>query len=73
MKNEDLEVSDPKLSQMAVSLLSLLINAVAKQRYTVSEALRHPWITKPNETSAPIPCNFNQEMLSQYEAIDNLH
>ena len=31
LTNEDLQVSDANLSRMAVSLLSLLINAVAKQ------------------------------------------
>ena len=44
----------PGFSTLATNLFSKLTNFVSSKRYTASEALAHPWLTRINGTLIPL-------------------
>lgn len=48
---------DTKFSKIAIDLIEKLLNFETIHRYNIDQALKHPWITRVNETSIPITFN----------------
>lgn len=52
-----IEFDMTKFSKIAVDLIGKLLNFETIHRYNIDQALKHPWITRVNETSIPITFN----------------
>ena len=48
---------ESKFSKIAIDLIGKLLNFETIHRYNIDQALKHPWITRMNETSIPITFN----------------
>lgn len=60
---------DTKFSKIAIDLIDKLLNFETMQRYNIDQALKHPWITRMNETSIPITFN---DVFKTFEIEDKL-
>lgn len=52
-----LNFDDSKFSKISIDLIGKMLNFETIHRYNIDQALKHPWITRINETSIPITFN----------------
>lgn len=53
----ELKFDDSKFSKISKDLIGKMLNFETIHRYNIDQALKHPWITRINETSIPITFN----------------
>ena len=53
----EIKFDDSKFSKISKDLIGKMLNFETIQRYNIDQALKHPWITRINETSIPITFN----------------
>lgn len=52
-KSPDVQYDDAKFSKLSKDLINKLLNFETVKRYSVYQAVKHPWITRCNESSIP--------------------
>lgn len=70
LKNLEVVRPDPSMSELAQSLFSKLVALKPHQRYIVTDALAHPWVTR--ELATEIPLSY-MERMSHFELEQRLH
>lgn len=64
-----LTFDDSKFSKLAIDLISKMLNSQTIDRYNTDQALKHPWITRWNESVIPITYN---DLLKNFEIEDKM-
>ena len=65
----ELKFDESKFSKIAIDLISKMLNFETIHRYNTDQALKHPWITRWNESIIPITYN---DVLKNFEIEDKL-
>ena len=68
-KSPEIKYDEVKFSKLSQDLINKLVNFETKKRYSVYQALKHPWITRCNESD--IPETFD-DVIKKLEAEERL-
>jgi serine/threonine protein kinase len=68
-KTPELTFDKSKFSKIAIDLIGKMLNFETIHRYNIDQALKHPWITRWNESTIPITYN---DVLKNFEIEDRL-
>jgi len=65
----EITFDESKFSKISIDLIGKMLNFQTIHRYNIDQALKHPWITRCNESGIPITYN---DVLKNFEMEDRL-